>query len=276
MLALLSALAIGGADFVGGRLAARTSATAVVMVAGTVDLVLLGILAAATGADPSAADLRWGAIAGIVGALAFVIFLTAMARGPMSIVSPFTALFGVATPLTAGVLAGERPSLLAWIGCASGVAAVVLCSARRGNVAAPTHAGLRTLVLAAVSGIGFGGFVILLEQTAPPSGVAPIVIARAVGCTLLLLLSLTRRQPVLPAVGARLGSLRMGLLQAIATGALISALHAGALTLVGVLSSLYPISTLLLARSLLGERLDRSHQIGVVLALCSVALIAAG
>lgn len=276
LLALLSAASIGGADFVGGRLAMRTWPVAVVTVAGTVDLVLLGIVSAIVGVDPSRSDIAWAAVGGVVGGVAFAVFLRAMAAGPMSVVSPVTALVGVATPFTAGLVLGERPSTLAWIGCVLGLLAVWLSSATRtapGAAAAPAPI---TLVLAAISGLGFGGFVIILEQTSEASGVFPVVVARAVGVVVLAGISLAARRPVLPEPGLRAQALLMGLLQAIATGALILALHEGELTLVGVVSSLYPVTTLLLARGLLGEHLDRLHQLGVAIALVAVVLIAAG
>jgi drug/metabolite transporter (DMT)-like permease len=276
LLALISAVAIGGADFVGGRLTAKTSPVSVVAVAGCVDMVLLGLMSWITAADPSAVDLVWASAAGVVGALAFVAFLTALAIGPMTIISPFTALLGVATPFTAGLLAGERPSALAWGGCVLGVIAVGFASAARSHEDAPAPPRPSTLLLAGASGIGFGGFVILLEQTSQNSGVSPIVMARAVGVTLLFGIALMRKQPLLPAPGFRVKSLGMGILQSIATAALIEALHAGSLTLVGVVSSLYPVSTILLAWWLLDEHLDRIHTLGVALALAAVVLIAAG
>lgn len=276
LLALLSSIAIGGADFIGGRLSARTSATSVVTMVGSVDLVLFGIASLVTRPVASSSDLAWGALAGVLGALAFAAFLRALAEGPMSIVSPFTALIGVATPFTAGLIAGERPTTIAWIGCVIGVLAVGISAAKRSAPGAPAGAKPATLLLAAVSGFGFGGFVIALEQTSSASGVAPIVIVRAVGVALLAVISLLRRQPILPPRALQPAALGMGVLQTIATGALILALHAGALTIVGVVSSLYPVTTVLLATWILGEQLDRLHRIGVGLALVAVVAIAAG
>ena len=276
LLALISSFAIGGADFIGGRLSARTSATAVVTLVGSVDLVLFAVASLVTRPDPSGSDLAWAALAGVLGALSFVAFLRALAKGPMSIVSPFTALVGVATPFVAGLLAGERPSGMAWIGCVLGVIAVGMSAAKRSAPGAPAGAEPATLLLAAASGLGFGGFVIALEQTSTASGVAPIVVVRLVGVALLAVISLTRRLPVLPPRPLRRTAIGMGVLQSVATGALILALHDGALTLVGVVSSLYPVTTVLLATWILGEQLDRLHRIGVALALIAVISIAAG
>jgi drug/metabolite transporter (DMT)-like permease len=50
----------------------------------------------------------------------------------------------------------------------------------------------------------------------------------------------------------------------------------GALSIVSVVGSLYPVMTLFLARMVLGERIRRLQQVGVVAALTGVAMIAAG
>lgn len=277
LLALVSSVAIGGADFLGGRAAARASAISVIALAQTVDLVLLGALAAVLSLDPTAADLWLGAGGGIIGALAFVVFLVALARGPMSLVSPFTALIGVATPFVGGLVRGERPSIVAWAGCLLGALAILITSRPPRSDQEPAREGRGlTLLLAGVSGLGFGSFVVVLDATSRDAGIAPLVSARIAGVSFLVLLALARRVPILPPRVVRNQTLLMGVLETISVGCLIEALHRGDLTLVGVISSLYPVTTVLLATMLLGERLERIHRIGVVLAMVAVGLIAAG
>lgn len=278
VLALTSALSIGGVDFIGGLLTRRTGPAGILTVASAVDVVSLGLAWVTLGLQPSSADLAWGALAGVIGAVSFIGFLHALARGPMAIVSPVTAIAGVMTPFTAGLIAGERPTPLAWVGCIVGLAAIALTSRPReaSDPAALVPPSRATLLLALASGAGFGGFVIILEQTSSAAGVSPIVVARLAGIVVLASVSLRLRQPVLAPRSLRWPALGMGALQALATAALILALHEGELTIVGVVSSLYPVSTVLLATIILGERLDRTHRLGVAAALVAVGLIAAG
>lgn len=274
VLAVVSSIAIGAADFVGGRAAVRSPATGVVAVAQLVDLVLLSGLAAIGGADPRSSDLLLGAVAGVAGSLAFAVFLMALARGPMSLVSPFTALIGVATPVIVGVALGERPSFVAWIGVVLGIAAIGLTSRSPRSSVAQTARGT-TLAMAGAAGVGFAAFVIALDATRSAAGLTPLISARVAGVPVLVALVIARKQ-AWPSGGVLRAALGVGVLETIAVATLIAALHAGSLVSVSVLSSLYPVATVLLAVTLLHERLDRVHRAGVALAIVALGLIAAG
>lgn len=274
-LAVTSALAIGMADFIGGRAARTASPTGLVAMAQAIDLALLLVLTPLFGSDASGRDLWIGAAAGAAGSVAFAIFLAALARGPMSLVSPFTALIGVATPVLAGLWLGERPSTLLWIGVLLGMAAIGLTSTPpRKEGPEPSKGRGKTLFLAALAGLGFAAFVIGLDQTSADAGLAPLVSARAAGLLALVPYMLVRREPW-PSGDQRVAAVQIGLLETLAIAALITALHGGELVPVSVLSSLYPVVTVLLAVMLLQERLERIHRAGVALALVALVIIAA-
>lgn len=270
--AAVSALTIGGADFLGGLLSRRASPVTITAAAQTTDLVLLAIWVAITGPDPNSADLLLGASAGIIGSLAFAGFLDALASGPMSIVSPATAVVGAITPFVVGLLRGERPGVLGLAGCAVGLVAIVLAGAPT-RTAVPLAS--RTLALVVASGIGFGAFVVLLDETSGASGLSPLLAARAAGVPALLALAWFRRDPLMPARGSRALAGGMGILEFVAVATLLVALRGGPLTVVTIVSSLYPISTIILARIVLGERLTRMRATGIAAALGAVILIAA-
>lgn len=273
LLALASAVAYGASDFLGGVGSRRGGAFAVAVaaqVAGT------GALLAVIGLLPGAPDqgtTTWGAVAGVGGGLGLALYFRALAIGPMSVVSPVTAALGASVPLTVGLLGGERPGPTALLGAGLAVAAVALVSVtrRRDHDVAPL---LRALPLAVGAALGFGLFFVALAQTSTASGVWPLLVARAVSVPLLLVGGLATRRALLPprhAVGIAICS---GVADMLANALYLFAVRGGLLSLTAVLASLYPVPTVLLAGSLLRERLDRRRWLGVALAVLAVALIA--
>lgn len=273
ILALISAIAIGGADFLGGKAARSTPATGLVAVVQAIEFALLGIIVMIFGADPQTSDWLLGAVSGVAGSLAFVLFLMALARGPMSLVSPFAALIGVSTPVITGVVLGERPATIAWLGIALGIAAIGMTSLPTSEEDPVESARGTTLLMAGVAGIGFALFVIGLDATTSASGLVPLLAARLTGVSILALIVLVRKERWLERE-ARPVALGVGVLETVAVATLITALHGGSLVLMTVLSSMYPVVTVLLAVTILEERIDRVHKIGVALALLAVGLIA--
>ncbi len=288
LLALVSAVCYGVSDFSGGLAARRVPATAVVLVSNGLSL-LLALLAVGLlpGSTYSAGDMAWGAAAGVVGLLGVVLLYRGLAIGPMSVVAPLTAVLSALVPVAVGTIRGERPGALAVIGVALAIPAMVLIgreprsrtSIERGDPRAPGGAPLsRGAVLSALSaGVSFGGFFVLLAQTSSNGGAWPLVPQRAASVLILLGISaaaLLRGAPALPR-GRTFGLAAIaGSTDFAANLAYVLATHRGLLALVAVVSSLYPATTLLLARGVLGERLARQQAGGLLLAAAAVVLIA--
>ena len=273
LLALASALVYGTADFCGGLASRRASAQAVVAASQAVGLVLLLVLLPWFGGAASAADYAWAAGAGAAGALGLVLFYRALATGVMSVVAPVTALCAAAVPVVAGLALGDRLGVPAALGILLALVAVLLVSAEEGlaSLRRVRSTGLGAPLLA---GVGFGLFFVLLSRTSPESGLTPLLASRGTAALLLVLLALVRRtslrvpRPALPPVV--LG----GALDVLANAFyLVATQQPGQLAVVGVLASLYPVSTVVLAQVVLRERLGPAQAVGLGAAALAVVLI---
>ena len=280
LLALSSAALYGAADFIGGLTSRRADSIAVVVVSQFAGLLLVAALSVLLGTPvPGERDWVWGAIAGLAGGGGVALLYRALAIGVMSLVAPVTAVCAVAVPvIVAVVLLDERPALAASVGIAVALIAVVLVSDsgdRAGNHAS-TSASRRGLGLAIASGVAIGFFFLALSRTSTTAGLWPLLFARVSSVALFGALVLgTRRtlrmpRPVLWAVMAG------GILDMLANLLYLLASRDGPLTLVVTLSSLYPASTVLLARLLLHERLTARQWMGVAFALLAIVLIVTG
>lgn len=190
----------------------------------------------------------------------------------MSLVAPITGVVAVVVPVVAGVAAGERPAPLQLAGIALAVIAVLLLSADSSGA----RLGRTSLLLALGAGIGFGLFYIALARTNPSAGLWPLVAARGASVALLLLLSsVSRAAPrlhgtPLPVV------IGCGVFDVSANALYLLAVRGGLLSIVAVLISLYPVSTVVCSLTFLGERLRRSQAGGVAAAAAAIVFIAAG
>lgn len=272
-LALLSAMLLGSADFVGGLAARRSPAMVVVIWSNGIGLlVALAATSIVLPAPISLVDIGWSLLAGLGGSVGAVCLYRALAVAEMSVVAPTTAVAAAVIPVASGAALGERFSATAGAGLGCALAATVLLSHGRRRRIRPTPAP--ALTLAVLAGISFGGFLVLLSRTSSESGLWAVAVARAAALVVLLSLALARRTPLtLDARGRRLaagtGSLDMG-----STVAFLVAAGVGQLAVTGLLASLSPLGTVLLARVLLRERLDRSQRAGAALAMGGVMLLA--
>jgi drug/metabolite transporter (DMT)-like permease len=277
LLALVSAGFYGAADFLGGLAARRARTSIIVVVSGVTGLVLLAALVPFIPGDaPSAHDVAFGSLAGLGGAGGIGFLYRALAIGRMSVVAPTTALCAVAIPALAGILLGERPSPLTIAGIALALVAIVLVGQARDPGAAGSSAGNKGVGLAFLSGISIGVFYLALAETSPAAGLWPLVAARATSSSLFAIVAVVGRHswrmpaPVLRTVVA------CGVLDMTANALYVLASHGGPLSVIVTLSSLYPASTVILARVVLGERLSALQVAGVVCALVAVVLIVGG
>ena len=274
-LSLLTAAMFGTGDFLGGMAAKRASILQVV--AGSHLVGLIGVLAVTPlVADAfSWTDLGLGAAGGAFGGAGVALLYRGLARGPMAVVAPLTAVTSAAVPAVWGLADGDELSAAAWIGVGLALVAIGLVSVSTDSFTAPVTP--LVVVEALLAGTGFGLFFIFLDITDGATAPWPVVGARLVtSVTLIGVILLTRRQLV-PA--DRLGAGLIVATGAFDTGSNVAFLFAtdqGQLTLVAVLSSLYPIVTVLLARVVLSERMTRLQLAGFVAALSGTVLIAAG
>ena len=278
VLALLSSVLWGSADFLGGTVSRRRLAAVVVGVSQAAGLVTVLGIALATGAfDDPTGYLPWAVASGLAGMVGLVCFYAALAAGTMGVVSPIAAL-GVVVPVVVGLARGERPAALQLVGIAVAIVGVVLASGPE----LQGRAGARPLLLAAVAALGFGLALLFIAEGSQSSTVMTLVTMRATSVTALsvaLVVALSRgvSRSVL-AIGWR----DLGLVVVVGVGDLLANQAYGAasrredVSVVAVLGSLYPVMTVLLARSLHGERLGRAQTWGVAGALAGVVLIAAG
>ena len=277
MLAIALALAAGGcwgiSDFTGGLLSRRLSTLVVLL---TIELsglvVLLAVLAATGASPPQGIDLLFALAAGAAGILGLGVFYRALAIGTMSIVAPISAT-GAIIPVVVGVASGDTLTLLIGLGLAVTMAGVVLASREQHEdqrVASRASIGLALLAAA-----GFGSFFVLYDRASDDSVLWAMLCIRGVAVPLVGGAVLWRR-PAAPALHD-VGILAVaGLLDLGATGLYALANREGAVSIVGVVGSLYPIATVLLARAVLGERIRPLQQAGVVIAFLGVGLISAG
>jgi uncharacterized membrane protein len=278
LLSLCSALAFGAGDFLGGVSARRAPALSAAFVMLLTGLALLSLWVPWTAEHgPSGATLGFGALAGVSGSLAALALYPALAIGNASEVAPLSAVVGTAGPVLFGVLVGERPSPSAWAGILLAALAIVLVSAS----GAPAGAGAleparrrRSLVLAAVSGVLIGVFLISFERAGPEQGLLPLLVARATAVLLFALLLFLHRQRPWPAGVSPAPALACGVLDIAANACYLLALARAPLSIVATLANLYPAFTVLLGMVFLRDRPRLVQQLGLALALGAVVLIA--
>jgi len=235
-------------------------------------LVVVAILAGATReALPSQADALWAIAAGMSGALGITALYGGLSAGQMGIVAPVTAVVAATIPILVGSVIEGPPGPARAAGIVLAMVSVVLVS--RSSAPGGGRAGLG---LALAAGAGLGMFAVCISRVSDGHVFGPLAIARLADVTLLVALVALARRPwhvpraTLPLV------LFAGALDTCGNAFFVLAAQSGRLDVAAVLSSLYPVTTILLATFVLGERLVRGHAFGVALALVAIVLIAAG
>lgn len=292
VLALASSACWGVSDFVGGLQSRRVPVLRVVYVSQAAGLIVLAVVLAARGvAAPALAQLWQAALGGLAGAAGLAAFYRGLAIGSMSIVAPIAAT-GVSIPVIAGIIGGERPGALKLAGIVAAVVGVLLASREEDSHRPPSVVGsaarisspsvgrsaARTSVgLALVSAAGFGCFFLGLHASARADPLWATLAARV--ASVAALSAVAAASPALVRGQSRGGwgaLVVVGTLDVAANVLYAVATRHGLLSIVSVMASLYPLGTVALARILLGERVGRIQEAGVVAALTGVLLIAAG
>lgn len=274
VLGLLAAAFYGSADFCGGLATRRRSPIfAVTLISQAVGFVLVLIALPFFPGVVTWQTVEFGIIAGACGGLGLALLYHALSIGKMGVVSPVTAVLAALTPVIIGTVRGEHLSQFRLTGVGLALLAIVLISLSTeadGSFEFST-AGLKEAI---ACGIVLGGFYTFLALGGKASGLYPIAFARIGSITLLAVLALIGRQSLRP-VPATVGIIALaGALDMSANAFYVLAVYAGYLSIAAVLTSLYPASTVFLARVVLGERLGWLQKAGVVFALAGVALIA--
>src|SRR5208337_3960003 len=270
-LSLGAAAVWGGGDFAGGIATKRANVFRVVAGAHACGLLFMLLLAWLTREPfPPRSSLWWGVVAGVTGAFGIAALYKALAIGRMGIVAPVSSVITGILPVLVGIRTEGMPDRLQLAGFALALVSIWLIARPDGEI--DTHRGLGLAVLA---GVMFGLFLVAGKQAGHGGVFWPLVAARAVSTLLMALIVALSPRDTPPIAGALLPILLSGLGDSMGNALFIAASRHGRLDVAAVLSSLYPASTVILARVLLKERISATQNAGIVGALVSVALISA-
>lgn len=243
------------------------------LISQTVGLVGMLVVAAVLGGTPTTADLGYGAIGGLAGAAGVALLYRGLASGAMSLVAPITGVVAVVVPVAVGIGGGERPAALQDAGILLAVASVALLSAGGSKAARLSRS---TVLLALGAGIAFGLFYVALARTSSAAQLWPVVSARVASVAALGIMSAVARRAPRFGTTNPLIIVGAGVFDVSANALYVLAVHGGLLSIVAVLVSLYPVSTVLCSMTFLGERLRAPQLAGVLVAMTAVVLITAG
>jgi len=321
IIGLTGAFIFGAADFLGGLASKRIMPVLATAIAASSGLVALLVVLPFLGGTWSAEAVLWGTLSGITGAAAISLLFASLAIGPMSILSPLTAVVSAVVPMTVGLLGGDRFAPIGYWGLGLALVAVVLVGfvPEKGAVR-PSAKGI---AMAIGSGAMIGAFIILIDQTPDDSGLVPLVLNRAVNATIMFTIVgvlalvaarrrvLAREQASASVSAARIadstasagtvgaasiaakktrpprllsepGALRTGILLAslsglidvVANALFLLGLRLGDLSVMSVLTAMYPAGTILLAAIVLKERIAPVQWGGLGLALAAAGMLA--
>lgn len=291
LVGVAAALIYGSADFLGGISSKRISPLRVTAIGAASGLIVLIAAEQLIGGRWSFEAVLYGGISGVTGAIAISLLYACLAIGPMSILSPLTALVSAFVPLMAGVIRGERLPVFGYIAIGIALVAVVLVGFVKEEGA--VRPSLKALLMAIGSGAMIGAFLILIDLTPDDAGLVPLIANRAVNGIVMfsvigvLMLWMRRRaarpvsDPTAP-VGMLSGGWRAGfwiaaaagIVDATANALLLLGLRLGDLTVISVLTALYPAGTIILAAIVLRERIAPVQVVGLILALIAAGMLA--
>lgn len=290
-LGLLSALSWGMGDFGGGLVSRRTPVAGVLLLSQLFGAALsLGVAAGLRESAPPAADIGWALASSLGGALGLSCLYIGLARGRMGVVAPVTGVLVAAIPAVAGVALQGVPPLAVLGGIALAIASVVVVS-RVGDAGDGRPSGLRWGVAA---GLALGAVTLTLSRISAGLVFGPLTLMRlgeAVLIGAVIVVAGLRHRAATRTVEprARAGAIpwrvprrlwpavaAIGTCDMLGTAFYIAATQAGPLAIAGVLSALYPVTTVVLAVAILRERLASWHLVGVAMAAIAIVLITAG
>lgn len=281
ILGIFTAITYGAADFFAAIASRKVRVVVVTALASVTGLVFLLAVSPMLGTNFSSQAIFWGLLGGVSSVVALLALYSSLALGPISIVSPLGALVSAIVPAVIGVaFLGESFSLLGWAAIALALIAVVLV-----GFVPSEHIQLpkpRAIVLAIIAGVGIGLAITSLARSPHDSGIAPIIVMRTTAAMLLsviVLIGLLRGHKTSTS-GEPLGLkiwltvCAAGALDATANILFTLASRSGSLTVTGVLTALYPLGTILLARVVLKEHVAGIQKVGIALTIGASLLLA--
>ena len=295
-LGFLGAIIFGASDFIGGLASKRMSSLAVTFLAALGGLVVAIIGALLIPSVWSLEAIFWGAVAGIFGSTAIILLYASLAIGPMSILSPLGAFVSAVFPIAWALIAGESLGAFGFIGLAVGLVAVVLVGFVPEKTA--VRPSFKGLALAIAAGILIGAFLICIDQAPADAGLTPLISNRIVSATVSGTAiaiafwvhsrrssrsagqtSLATHDDASPRrlfdwrSGLRL-ALFCGLIDGTGNALLLLGIQIGDLSVMSVLTAMYPAGTIVLAAIVLKERVAPVQAVGLVLAIVAAAFLA--
>lgn len=278
LLSLFAAMSYGLADFNGGIASKRASAWAVALVCQLAGGTLVVIVALVDGGNPGSGDFAWALLAAVGNGFGTAFLYRGLASGRMGVVAPVSGVGAVIVPVAVGILTGERPAMPVWTGLVLALPAIWLVSREPLSPAAGSAgpSGGSGMVDGMLAGLGFGILFAALAQIPRDAGFMPLALNQYVAGLGIVLIAIALRQDWIPRTRWALAGVISGALGATATGLFQLATHRGYLSVAAVITSLYPAFTVLLAASVLRERVHATQGIGLVLCLASVVLVASG
>ncbi|MDQ3963395.1 MAG: DMT family transporter [Actinomycetota bacterium] len=277
LLSMAAALTYGAADFIGGLMTKRNDVFRVVLLSqflGAIPLLLVFPLL--NDGDISMPVFLWGAGAGITGGGGVVLLYRGLAIGRMSVVAPITAVEAAMVPVLFGLATGERPGAPALAGVGLALVAVAFISSVKEDVGGEVEPRRSGIVEALGAGLAFGAFFIFLDGVGDDSGMWPLVVMRSTSIALVAFVLIGARVPLRPAPGTFWGIAAAGTFDVSANIFYLLSTREGLLTIVAVVTSMYPAMTVLLARIHLKERFTHVQTAGLGLAGAAITLIATG
>ena len=269
---LVSAIAWGAGDFGGGWASRRAPVLGISLVVQVVGVLLYAALAvAAREATPTPATVAISVAAGVAVTIGIVALYHGLAVGRMGVVAPVTGLIAALLPVVAGIVRDGLPATPVLAGIVLALVAVVLVSRVPG--ASGSRSGIE---LAIVAGVGIGVFNILAAELPDGQVFGPLVVIKVAAATVIVAVLLVGRRTWRMPRRLVMIAVAVGLFDLVGNACYVLATQAGRLDVAATLSSLYPVTTILLAVAFLGERVTRSHALGIAAAIVAIALISAG
>jgi drug/metabolite transporter (DMT)-like permease len=270
LLSMGAAISWGAGDFSGGLASKKSNVYGVVLGAHAVGLMFTAAVALLWGDPwPGMHSMWWGFAAGISGGVGLVSLYRSLAIGTMGINAPVASVVTGILPVAFTFLTLGLPGRLQLAGFGLALISIWLIAMPSGNLGRP-----KGIELALLAGVGFSGFLVCIKLAGTVSKFWPLVGARFGSLALMVLFIVVSRVDWKPQRQAYSSLLACGVFDSIGNFLFVYAATRGRLDVAAVLSSLYPASTLVLARVILKERITKLQAVGIALALGSVALIA--
>jgi len=278
LFALAGALSYGTSDFIGGLMSRRAALWPTALTACTGALMGSAVLALALPGSPAPEHFAWGLLAGVGSGVGTGFLYRGMASGRMSVVAPISAVGAAALPVLVGLLGGERPGPVVWLGIVVAFPAIWMV-ASQGPALAVADRGGRVppgVLDGVVAGLGFGLGFTGLAQVPAGAGYWPLAAAQVMSVASVAAMCYLLGGSLWPRRASEFTGLISGFLASLAIWLFLLATHRGMLTVSSVVVSLYPAATVAMAIALLREHVYRTQAIGLALCAVTVALVATG